>query len=256
MSDQAKPILSVRNLSVRFGALLAVDDVSFDAAAGRVTSIIGPNGAGKSTLFNLISGALAPAAGTVHFAGQDVTGNGPPAMLAAGLSRSFQITNLFFDLTVLENLRLAAQFLEPDRRALQPVHRSERAHGRVSYLIERFDLASKASELAGHLSHGEQRRLEIAVALASAPSMLLLDEPTQGMSHSDTRETAELIRSLAGDVSILLIEHDVDLVMDLSDHVVVMAQGRKIAEGTAHEVRGNQAVQVAYFGESGDVDAP
>lgn len=256
MSDAAPPILSVRNLSVRFGALVAVDGVSFDASAGRVTSVIGPNGAGKSTLFNLISGALAPTAGTVHFAGRNVTGNPPSAMLAAGLSRSFQITNLFFDLTVFENLRLAAQFLEPARRALQPVQRSERAHERVSYLIERFDLGRKASELAGHLSHGEQRRLEIAVALASKPRMLLLDEPTQGMSHSDTKETAELIRSLTGDVSILLIEHDVDLVMDLSDHVVVMAQGRKIAEGTARDVRGNRAVQVAYFGESGDVGTP
>lgn len=255
MNGLASPILSVRNLSVRFGALVAVDDVSFDAAAGCVTSVIGPNGAGKSTLFNLISGALAPTAGSMHFAGRDVSGKSPPAMLAAGLSRSFQITNLFFDLTVFENLRLAAQFLEPGARVLQPVGRSERARARVSHLIERFSLDAKAGELAGHLSHGEQRRLEIAVALASEPKMLLLDEPTQGMSHADTRETADLIRSLVGDVSILLIEHDVDLVMDLSDHVIVMAQGRKIAEGTAREVRGNRAVQVAYFGEARGADA-
>lgn len=256
MNDPGAPILAVRDLSVRFGGLVAVGDVSFDAARGRVTSVIGPNGAGKSTLFNLISGALMPTTGTVQFAGNDVTGHGPASMLAAGLSRSFQITNLFFELTVHENLRLAAQFLEPARSAWLSVRHSERANSRVAELIRRFDLASKAEALAGHLSHGDQRRLEIAVCLASQPRMLLLDEPTQGMSHADTRETAELIRSLVSDVSILLIEHDVDFVMDLSDHVIVLAQGRKIAEGTAAEVRANRAVQVAYFGGNSDADTP
>ena len=183
-----------------------------------------------------------------------MTGAPPYAMLAAGVSRSFQITNLFFDLTVHENLRLAAQFLEPARRALQPAVRSARAQARTEALIDRFGLGHKAHELAGYLSHGEQRRLEIAVALACEPKMLLLDEPTQGMSHSDTQETEALIRTLAGDLSILLIEHDVDLVMNLSDHVVVMAQGGMIAEGTAVEVRANRAVQVAYFGEEIDAE--
>ena len=245
-------ILSVDGVSVQFGALKAVQEVSFQALAGKITAVIGPNGAGKSTLFNLISGAIRPSAGTVRFDGRDVTGLPPNRMLAAGLSRSFQITNLFFELPVRENLRLAAQYLEQGQGLLRPLSRSARAAQRVDELLAQFELAHKADELAGFLSHGEQRRLEIAVALASRPRMLLLDEPTQGMSHADTRETEVLIRRLArdGGLSILLVEHDVDLVMGLSDHVVVMHQGQKLAEGAPAAVRANAAVQAAYFGEA------
>jgi branched-chain amino acid transport system ATP-binding protein len=242
-------ILSVRDLTVRFGALVAVNNVSFDARRGHITSVIGPNGAGKSTLFNLISGAIRPTAGKVLFDGQDVTGKGPHQLMKAGLARSFQITNLFFELSVFENLRLAAQVLEPASHALLPVRRSTVALERAEELIARFGLASKAHELAGYLSHGEQRRLEIAVALACKPTMLLLDEPTQGMSHADTEETGAMIKSLAGELSILLVEHDVGLVMNLSDHVVVMTQGSKLAEGLPADVRANPAVQAAYFGQ-------
>ncbi len=244
-------ILSVQGLSVQFGALKAVHDVSFEAQPGRITAVIGPNGAGKSSLFNLISGAIRPTAGSVRFDGRDVTGQAPHQLLANGLSRSFQITNLFFDLTVRENLRLAAQFLERGRGLFRPLARSTVAGYRVDELLGEFGLRAKADELAGYLSHGEQRRLEIAVSLASRPRMLLLDEPTQGMSHTDTRETESLIRGLSRDhgLSILLVEHDVDLVMQLSDHVVVMHQGQKLAEGTPAEVRANAAVQAAYFGE-------
>ncbi|MBU2410420.1 MAG: ATP-binding cassette domain-containing protein, partial [Gammaproteobacteria bacterium] len=164
----------------------------------------------------------------------------------------FQITRLFFELPVRENLRLAAQFLERGHGLLKPLSRSQLAQARVAELIEQFGLAEKADELAGSLSHGEQRRLEIAVALAARPRMLLLDEPTQGMSHADTRETEELVRGLARQhgLSILLVEHDVQLVMALSDHVIVMHQGQKLAEGTPAEVRANPAVQTAYFGET------
>lgn len=248
MSD---PILTVRDLGVRFGALQAVKDVSFDAQAGQITAVIGPNGAGKSSLFNLISGAIKPNAGQVRFAGQDLTGAPPNRMLAAGLARSFQITNLFFELPVRENLRLAAQFLEQGHGLLRPLAHSRKAQARVDELIAQFDLAAKADELTGYLSHGEQRRLEIAVALAARPRMLLLDEPTQGMSHSDTHDTEVLIRGLAREhgLSILLVEHDVDLVMNLSDHIVVMHQGQKLAEGAPAAVRANPAVQAAYFGE-------
>ena len=246
-----QPILSVRGLGVRFGALQAVNDVSLDAQRGKITAIIGPNGAGKSSLFNLISGAIAPSAGNVLFEGEDVTGASPDRMLRAGLARSFQITNLFFELPVRENLRLAAQFLEQGQGWLRPVGSSSSARARVDELIAQFDLQAQADALAGYLSHGEQRRLEIAVALAARPRMLLLDEPTQGMSHADTQETEALIRSLATEhgLSILLVEHDVELVMNLSDHVVVMHQGQKLAEGTPAEVRGNASVQAAYFGE-------
>ena len=245
------PLLSVQGLSVQFGALKAVNDVSFEARQGAITAVIGPNGAGKSSLFNLISGAIRPTAGSVRFDGVDVTAQPPHRLLASGLSRSFQITNLFFDLSVRENLRLAAQFLEQGRGLLRPVQHSSTALRRVDELLEQFDLGGKAEELAGYLSHGEQRRLEIAVSLASRPRMLLLDEPTQGMSHSDTHETEALIRRLSRDhgLTILLVEHDVELVMNLSDHVVVMHQGQKLAEGRPAAVRANAAVQTAYFGE-------
>ena len=244
----ADAILSVRDLTVRFGSFTAVDAISFDAQRGHITSIIGPNGAGKSSLFNLVSGAIRPSAGSVVFDGRDLTGAPPYRMLAAGLARSFQITNLFFELSVRENLRLAAQFIERGRGLLRPIGASRAATRRVDELIEGFHLEQSADELAGYLSHGEQRRLEIAVSLAARPKLLLLDEPTQGMSHADTAETEEMIRALAGELSILLIEHDVELVMNLSDHVIVMHQGAKLAEGSPAEIRGDPVVQAAYFG--------
>jgi branched-chain amino acid transport system ATP-binding protein len=228
-------IMHVEGLCIAFGGLKAVDGVSFTAERNKITTVIGPNGAGKTTLFNLISGALKPSGGRVIIKGKDVTGKGPAALQEAGLARSFQITNLFFEMTVRENLRLAAQRLEPVRQALLPLRR----HGRA---------ADKAHEIVAALSHGEQRRLEIAMCLASEPQVLMLDEPTQGMSHGDTEDTAQLIRSLTDEVTILLIEHDIGLVMSLSDHVVVMHQGRKLAEGIPAEVRADSAVQAAYFG--------
>lgn len=247
MSDA---VLEVEGLSISFGALRAVQDLSFTAEPRRITSIIGPNGAGKSTVFNLVSGALRPAAGRVRFGREDVTAWPTHRLLRAGLSRSFQITNLFFELTVRENLRLAAQVLEPARHAWLPLARSRAALARAEELLERFGLRDKANELAGHLSHGEQRRLEIAVALASRPRLLLLDEPTQGMSHADTQATARMIGELAGEVSVLLIEHDIDVVMNLSHKVVVMHQGAKLAEGTPAEVRENPDVRTAYLGNA------
>lgn len=244
------PVLETRDLSINFGGLRAVDQVSFAIERNRITTVIGPNGAGKSTLFNLISGALRPRNGKVLVEGVDCTGKPPYHMQAAGLARSFQITNLFDELTVAENLRLAAQILEPISRVWRPVRASRAAQARVEELLERFGLSDKARHTAGELSHGEQRRLEVAVALACKPKVLLLDEPTQGMSHGDTRDTAELIKSLAADVTVLLIEHDIGLVMSLSDHVIVMHQGQKLAEGTPADVRANPAVQTAYFGHA------
>ncbi|SCK14773.1 amino acid/amide ABC transporter ATP-binding protein 1, HAAT family [Variovorax sp. HW608] len=241
-------LLQVRDLCRSFGGLRAVDGVSFDVEANRITTIIGPNGAGKSSLFNLISGALTPDEGRVYLDGRDITGKPPNRLARAGMARSFQITNLFSELTVAENVRLAAQVLEPRRFMMRPVQRSRMAAGEVARILERMQLRDKADELAGHLSHGEQRRLEIAVCLASRPRVLLLDEPTQGMSHVDTQDTAQLVRSLSDEVTVLLIEHDIEMVMTLSDHVVVMHQGRKLAEGTPAQVRSNEAVQAAYLG--------
>ena len=244
------PVLEVIDLGVAFGGIRAVDGVSFAAEQNAITTIIGPNGAGKSTLFNLISGLIRPNAGRVVLGGVDRTGSPPHLMQRAGLGRSFQITNLFFELTVFENLRLAAQRLEPPLRLLLPAGKSDRALARVGDLIDRFGLQAKIGELAGALSHGEQRRLEIAVALAAKPSILLLDEPTQGMSHADTAEIAQLIRDLSRDVTILLIEHDIGVVMNISSHIVVMHQGRKLAEGVPSVVRADPAVKAAYFGNA------
>ena len=244
------PVMKIEGLGIAFGGLKAVDDVTFDIERFRVTTVIGPNGAGKSTLFNLMSGALRPRSGRVWVDGVDMTGKSPEQMKASGLSRSFQITNLFFDLTVRENLRIAAQVLESGRKAFLLTRKSVRALAKVNEMLDRFGLGSKADELAGSLSHGEQRRLEIAVCLASEPKVLLLDEPTQGMSQGDTEETKELIRSLAESVTVVLIEHDVGLVMSISDYIVVMHQGRKLAAGDPKSVRANPAVQAAYFGHA------
>src|SRR3954468_5282980 len=245
-----RPILEANGLGISFGGLRAVEDLSLAAERNRITAIIGPNGAGKSTLFNLISGALRPRTGSVVFDGQTCTGAPPHHMQTLGLGRSFQITSLFPELAVQENLRLAAQVLEPVRRWFLPVPFSRLTCERVDTLLDQFGLAPKAGVLAGTLSHGDQRRLEIAVSIAADPKLLLLDEPTQGMSHGDTANTAQLLAELGKKISVLLIEHDIDLVMTISDHVIVMAQGRKLAEGTPASVRASPAVQAAYFGHA------
>jgi branched-chain amino acid transport system ATP-binding protein len=173
----------------------------------------------------------------------------PEERLFAGMARSFQITNLFFDLSVIDNLQIASQVLEPKQYLYLPLSKSSMALARADELLVEFGLLDSRNQLAGALSHGQQRRLEIAVTLATKPKLLLLDEPTQGMSQGDTQETAELIQQLGSKITVLLIEHDVDLVMDLSKAVIVMAQGKKLAEGSPQDVRSNPLVQTAYFGE-------
>ncbi|MEA9599752.1 ABC transporter ATP-binding protein [Polynucleobacter sp. AP-Sanab-80-C2] len=247
--NKSEAILKANNLSKRFGGLVAVDNISFEVVPFGVTSIIGPNGAGKSTLFNLLSGTFRPDSGSVLLNDQNVTGMNPEERLFSGMARSFQITNLFFDLTVIDNLRLASQTLHPRSYLYLPLSKCELALARADELLVEFGLLDSRNQLAGALSHGQQRRLEIAVTLATRPKLLLLDEPTQGMSQGDTQETAELIKQLGSKITVLLIEHDVDLVMDLSKTVIVMAQGKKLAEGSPQEVRSNPLVQAAYFGE-------
>jgi len=247
--NKSEAILKANNLSKRFGGLVAVDNISFEVVPFGVTSIIGPNGAGKSTLFNLLSGTFRPDSGSVLQNDQNVTGMNPEERLFSGMARSFQITNLFFDLTVIDNLRLASQTLHPRSYLYLPLSKCELALARADELLVEFGLLDSRNQLAGALSHGQQRRLEIAVTLATRPKLLLLDEPTQGMSQGDTQETAELIKQLGSKITVLLIEHDVDLVMDLSKTVIVMAQGKKLAEGSPQEVRSNPLVQAAYFGE-------
>lgn len=241
-------MIKVTGLSKAFGALHAVRDLHFEALPNRITSIIGPNGAGKSTAFNLIAGTVRPDAGRVEFGGKDVTGHSPHALARQGLARSFQITNLFLGLSVFENVRLACQSREVRSRFLQRLDRMHAPGDRAATVLDRFGLADVGDEPVGNLSHGDQRRLEIAVCMALEPRLLMLDEPTQGMSPVETADVDALIKSLAGHVTVLVIEHDIDLVMSISDHVIVLHQGQKLFEGPPAEVRASPAVREAYLG--------
>ena len=247
-------MIAVRGLAKSFGALRAVSDLDFEVRQGQVTSIIGPNGAGKSTVFNLIAGTIRPDAGRVELDGRDVTALAPHAIAQLGLARSFQISNLFFGLTALENVRLACQARAPRTRFLARIDRDRALADRARAILAEFGIADLADEPAANLSHGDQRRLEIAVCMASQPRVLLLDEPTQGMSPAETLAVDALIKSLAGRVSVLMIEHDVDLVMNISDHVIVMHQGQKLFEGPPAEVRNSSAVRAAYLGADHGAD--
>jgi branched-chain amino acid transport system ATP-binding protein len=241
-------MIKVAALQKAFGALRAVNDLSFEAEPGLITSIIGPNGAGKSTAFNLISGALRPDSGTIEIDGLDITGQRPDTIAGIGVARSFQITNLFMGLSVLENVRLACQALEKRSRYLMRLDRLAQPLLRAQEILAEFGLADRADELVRNLSHGDQRRVEIAVCMALNPKLLMLDEPTQGMSPAETAEFDGLIKSLRGRVTILVVEHDIDLVMSLSDHVIVMHQGAKLFEGTPGEVRASSLVREIYLG--------
>jgi len=247
-------MIAVRGLAKSFGALRAVSDLDFEVRQGQVTSIIGPNGAGKSTVFNLIAGTIRPDAGRVELDGRDVTALAPHAVAQLGLARSFQISNLFFGLTAMENVRLACQARAPRTRFLARIDRDRALADRARAILAEFGIADLADEPAANLSHGDQRRLEIAVCMASQPRVLLLDEPTQGMSPAETLAVDALIKSLAGRVSVLMIEHDVDLVMNISDHVIVMHQGQKLFEGPPAEVRNSSAVRAAYLGADHGAD--
>jgi branched-chain amino acid transport system ATP-binding protein len=241
-------MIKVTGLNKAFGALRAVHDLSFEAMPRRITSIIGPNGAGKSTAFNLIAGTLRPDSGVVQLDGQNVTGEPSYKLARLGVARSFQITNLFFGLSVLENVRLACQSRERRTRYLVRLDRLADPMARAAEILEECGIDDNADELVGNLSHGDQRRVEIAVSVALEPKVLMLDEPTQGMSPAETSEVDALIKSLAGRVTVLLIEHDIDLVMSISDHVIVMHQGRKLFEGVPSAVRASREVQDAYLG--------
>jgi branched-chain amino acid transport system ATP-binding protein len=238
-------------VSRHFGALAAVADVSMTVEAGEIRAVIGPNGAGKSTLFNVIAGALRPTTGTVIFKREALTGLPPHAICARGLSRTFQLTALFPRLTVLENVRLAAQARAPGRwrflggRAMRAATSRE-----AERWLERLRLGDMVGARAGLLSHGDQRLLEIAMALAQRPELLLLDEPTQGLSVEETGRTVTLLRELLSDgrLTVLLVEHDMEVVFSLAHRITVLHQGRVIADGAPGEVKRDPAVQSAYLG--------
>jgi branched-chain amino acid transport system ATP-binding protein len=249
--ERKMPLLECAGLTKRWGALSAVDDVSLSVDAGEVVALIGPNGAGKSTVFNLIAGALKKSAGQVQFAGERVEHLAAFDLARRGLSRTYQITCLFPQLTVLENVRLAVQSRCDGRlRAVPSATFIEKTKAEAMAWLGRVGLSEYADRIAGFLSHGDQRLLEIATALALEPKLVLLDEPTQGMSVEETRGTVRLLKSLLQDspIAVLLVEHDLEVVFGVADRIVVLDQGRKIADGKPEAVRNDPAVQRAYLG--------
>lgn len=241
--------LRLDNVSRAFGGLQAVDGVSLAVGAGERRALIGPNGAGKTTLFNLISGAIPCSSGRITLFGRDVTSAPAHRRAALGLARTFQITNLFPDLSVLENCLLAVQAHTPVRFAmLRPVGRYGALLARARATLATLELESLADAVVRNLSHGEQRQLEIALALAGGPRVLLLDEPTAGLSPAESRLMAGLLRRLDPAITVLMIEHDMDIALELSEMVTVLHYGRVIADGPREQVKADPQVKEIYLG--------
>ncbi|HXH83609.1 MAG TPA: ABC transporter ATP-binding protein [Candidatus Tectomicrobia bacterium] len=241
------PILRTEGLTVRFGGLTALNNVSIAVPRGEIRAVIGPNGAGKSTLFNCLTGVIRPTAGRIIFDGEDITGLPPHRISQKAIARSYQITNILPGATVLENVRIAAQ----SRRHSWSLLRHHRAYTdvmeRARDVLGAVGLLGKEDELAANLSHGEQRNLEIGIALATEPKLLCLDEPTAGMSVSETHATVDLIRRIAASYTILIVEHDMEVVMGLARTITVLHYGEVLAEGTPAEIQANPRVQEVYL---------
>lgn len=245
----AAPLLEVKNLTRAFGSLLATSNVSFGIYPGEIKAVIGPNGAGKTTLFNLITGSLPPTSGEVFFKNEKISGLSPNAISQKGLARSFQLLNLFPNLTVFENLRLAVQVNHDNKKSL--LASADHLPGireKTEQLLERVRLNKYAYQPASQISYGDQRVLEIALALATEPTLLMLDEPTSGMSPVESEDIAKLIKEISSDLTIVLIEHHIDMVMVLADSILVMHYGEKLADGTPQDVAADKHVQEAYLG--------
>jgi len=247
-------MLEVDGVSKSFGALAALAGVSFAVKEGEVFSVIGPNGAGKSTLFNVIAGLHVPTSGRVVFRGGEITGLGPEVINRRGLAKTFQITNVFPGISVYDNVRVAAQSRVPVSGRVPSLWRRPDVEGTVMELLGAFGLAGRREETAQNLSHGEQRYLEICLALATDPALLLLDEPTAGMTPGETKEATALIRQIARrrSLTVLLIEHDMSVVMGISDRIAVLHFGQKIAEGPPEAIRSDPQVIDAYLGGAED----
>jgi branched-chain amino acid transport system ATP-binding protein len=243
-------LLHVEGLRKNFGALLATDNVSLDVREGEMHAIIGPNGAGKTTLISQLSGNLLPDAGRIRFAGEDITALPSAARSRKGLSRSFQITSIYRDFTALENVAMAVQAHSGHSFRFWGAARKDRELTEPSLgFLQKVNLESRADTLAANLSHGEQRQLEIAMALATGPRLLLLDEPVAGMGTDESARMVGFLGTLKGAKTMILVEHDMDAVFSLADRISVLVYGRIIATGTPQEIRGNREVQKAYLGE-------
>ncbi|MCP4168904.1 MAG: ABC transporter ATP-binding protein [Chloroflexi bacterium] len=250
-------ILETQDIRREFGALVAVDDVSMQVQAHSFHSIIGPNGAGKTTFFNLLSGNLPPTRGKIVYKGEDITHHPVHRTAHLGMGRSFQITNIFSNLTVFENIRLAAQALGKDNfRLLRGAGSFKRYVDRADEVIEQVGLTARAYSLARTLPHGDQRKLELGMLLAPDPELLLLDEPTAGMAAEQVPELIDLIQQVreSGDKTIMLVEHNMNVVMSVSDTITVMHMGAVLAEGTPAEIAANETVQQAYLGGLYELD--
>jgi branched-chain amino acid transport system ATP-binding protein len=246
-------LLQVQEVSRHFGSLVAVDHVSLAVEPGELRAVIGPNGAGKTTFFNLVSGFFPPTEGRIVFDGRDVTGWSAERRVQHGMARTFQITEIFPELTVRENLRIPTEVAAGLRlRPWLSRHDDARIGARVEELLATSGLADKADRLVGELPHGDQRATEIMMSLALNPRLLLLDEPTAGMGDRETYEITRLIRRLHRDtrLTIVLIEHDMRVVFHLADRILVLAEGRMLAEGTPDEIARNDRVQAAYLGKT------
>lgn len=252
----AEPILDVRKLQKHFGGVAATDNLDFQVLPGEIHAIIGPNGAGKTTLVAQLSGMILPDAGTIIFAGADITRLSAPARSQLGLARSFQVTSIFKNFTALENVALSIQaHAGHSFRFWRAARKEAELTTPARKLLTSLGLGARVDVLAANLSHGEQRQLEIAMALATGPKMLLLDEPTAGMGPEDSERIKRFLEGIKGEYSMLLIEHDMDTVFTLAHRVTVLVYGRAIATGTPDEIRSNPEVRAAYLGEEGEADA-
>jgi len=244
------PVMSVTDVGKQFGGLVALKGVTADFREGQITAIIGPNGAGKSTFFNILSGALKPSTGTLRFRGKDMAGVAQHDYVHRGIARSYQITNIFPNLTVLENVRVAGQAF----RSRFNIWTNRSAHPEIedkaAATLAAVGLSAKSDTLAKYLAHGQQRSLEIAISLIADPALLLLDEPTAGMGPEETREMVTLIEKLAAERTILLVEHKMKMILGLSDRVLVLHHGQLLADGTPKEIQANPEVRRVYLGQN------
>ena len=244
-----QPILEVENVTQRYGNFVALNKVSAAFEAGKLTAIIGPNGAGKSTFFNIVSGAFSPTEGAIRFQGRDITGLAQHEFARIGIAKSFQITNVFKQLSAHENVRVAAQMRAARFELLRPRAGFKGLIEQADALLDRVGLQGLRAKTAGDLAHGQQRALEIAMALASEPVLLLMDEPTAGMSPEETGVMMRLITQLAAERTVVLVEHKMKLVMGLCERLIVLHHGEFLAEGTPAQIRANAEVRRVYLGE-------